>query len=130
MTWWNDPTLWDWIIPATKSAVGALFGAAGGTALVQGIFVIHRDHRQGKAQAAYMAMRLAVTLESYAVACCDFVGKNDVAEYDHERGHPDWDTTLPTLVPYPDDAEGWRAIDHDLAEKCLILPLNANSGRS
>lgn len=124
MDWWND-----WVITAAKTAIGAFGGAFGGSAAVQGIFVIYRDRRQRRSHAAYMAMRLAVTLESYTAACVHYIGLNSSLEPDRDPSsqYPDWHIELPLLAPYPDDAEGWRAIDHRLADRCLSLPMNDRS---
>ncbi len=103
MTWW-------------ETVIGAGFGAA----LVQGLFPFVRDWRHKKSQANYMAMRLAVTLEFYASACADLIQKNANAEpppTDEFGGTAD----MPELSAYPDDAEGWRAIDSALAGRCLNL---------
>jgi hypothetical protein len=45
------------------------FGAGVGTAAVTGLLTLYREQRHRSDLAAYMAMRLAVTLESYARAC-------------------------------------------------------------
>jgi hypothetical protein len=119
MAWW-DPQTWDWVTLG-KTAVGAGFGTAVVQVFVQGLLPIYRDHRQRRLQAAYMAMRLAVTLESYASACSDLISKNTDAPHHPDEEYPDWDVTLPELPPYPDDAEGWRAIDRKLAGRCLNL---------
>jgi hypothetical protein len=128
MDWWNDAGLWDWVITAAKTAIGAF----GGSAAVQGIFVIYRDRRQRRSHAAYMAMRLAATLEAYAAACVHYIGVNRSLEPDPDPSseYPNWDIKLPLLAPYPDDAEGWRAIDHRLAGRCLSLPLKIEANQT
>jgi hypothetical protein len=113
MPWW-EPQTWDWATLA-KTAIGAGFG----TALVQGLLAIYRDRRHRKSQAAYMAMRVAVTLEFYASACADFIQKNANVEPPPTEQYPAWTTELPELPAYPDDADGWRAIDRALAGRCL-----------
>lgn len=68
-----------------------------------------------------MAMRLAVILESHATSCADFIQSNSNAEQPPDDEFPSWDTGLPELPSYPDDADGWRAIDRKLAGRCLSL---------
>jgi hypothetical protein len=63
-----------------------------------------------------------VLLESYANACADFISENANADHPLEEDFPRWNTSLPTLSPYPDDDEGWRAIDRRLASRVLNLP--------
>jgi hypothetical protein len=114
---WLDAQAWD-IGPLIKTIIGAGFGSA----LVQALLPMWREKRQQKSHAAYMAMRLAVILESYASACVEFNAANANAEPSPDDEYPNVDTTLPALPPYPDDAEGWRAIDRRLAARCLGLP--------
>lgn len=111
---WLQPLTWDWATLA-KSALGAGFG----TAAVTGILAVYRDAHHRKSHAAYMAMRLAVILESYAYACSEFISENSSMQAPPDQEFPDWNTTLPVLPPYPDDPEGWRAIDRKLAGRCL-----------
>jgi hypothetical protein len=120
-----DPLSWDWATIA-KSAIGAGVGAAA----VQGFISLYRERRTTKAQASYMAMRLAVALESYAYACADFIGKNNNASHRQDEEFPDWDVSLPELAPYPIDPDGWRAIDPTIAGRCLNLPnkIHASQG--
>lgn len=111
-----DPQTWDW---ATLSKT--VVGAGVGTALVQGLLPLYRDWHHRKSQAAYMAMRLAVTLEFYASACADFIQENANVQPPEEGEFPGWEVELPELPAYPDDADGWRAIDRTLAGRCLNL---------
>ena len=109
-----------WMDPS--DAVGALktiVGAGVGAAVVQVLVPLWRDRHQRKAQAAYMAMRLAITLEAYTSACLELIYSNENAEHPPEDRFPNWDVGLPTLPHYPDDAEGWKAIDRRLAGDCL-----------
>ncbi|KAA2236962.1 hypothetical protein [Salinarimonas soli] len=69
--------------------------------------------------AGYLAMRLAVTLEAYASACQDLIAKNDNAEHLPDEQYPEWSVRLPELPPYPDDSDGWRALNRRLAARAL-----------
>lgn len=103
----------------------ALAGSAGliSAAFTQGITWL-REWRttsvKSKASASYLALRLAVTLEGYAYACASLIAKNNSAP-PREDGHPDLIITVPELPGYPDDADGWRAMDVKLAGRCLDL---------
>jgi len=112
----GDIGLWDW-----GSIVKTIIGAGVGSAIIQGLLPYLRDRRHRADQAAYMSLRLAVTLEFYTLACADFVQKNQNAQRPPEAEYPDWDPELPELPPYPDDIDGWRAVDRGLASACLNL---------
>jgi hypothetical protein len=113
MDWWH-PLTWDWATLA-KSALGAGFGSAAMT----GILAVYQDRRHRKSNAAYMAMRLAVILEAFAYACSEFIGENSSKQTPPDQEFPDWNTSLPELSVYPEDADGWRAIDRKLAGRIL-----------
>ncbi|GEM_PF-6675410 len=68
-----------------------------------------------------MAMRLAVVLENFAWACANFVQDNHNAEEPQDEEYPAWSVVLPEIGAYPDDGDGWRAIDRKLAGRCLGL---------
>lgn len=114
------PLEWDWPVIGDqylKPIANALVGAGLGTGIIQML----RDRRARRSHAAYMAMRLAITLEFYASACSDLISANENAQTPPDEEYPAWDTGLPALPLYPDDAEGWRSIDRRLAGRCLNL---------
>ncbi|HTS41565.1 MAG TPA: hypothetical protein VMH84_13615 [Xanthobacteraceae bacterium] len=116
MTWWN-PLTWD------MTAVAQTVVSAGlGTAVVSGIITMVRNYRHRKDLGAYMGIRLAVNLESYALRCANFCGENREAPHLPDEEFPYWNTSLPTLETYPEDAEGWRVLERRLAAQCLNLP--------
>lgn len=119
MAWWHvveNWTNWDWA-SITQTALGAGVGAAA----VNGVVALVRDFHHRRALAAYMAMRLAVTLEAYAAACADLITANGNAHHPPGQEFPNWSILLPKLSAYPDDPEGWRAIDRKLAGRVLNL---------
>ncbi len=77
--------------------IGAGLGSGVVSVFVQGYLPIWRENRQRNAHAAYMAMRLAVMLESYSAACLDFIWSNDNAETLPGQEYPNWDVML--LIP-------------------------------
>jgi hypothetical protein len=103
--------------------VKTVLGAGVGTLIVQAWRERRRDRRQRKEQAAYMAMRLAVALEFYALSLSEFISNNqNASNQPHpDTEFPDWNKTLPELPPYPDNADDWRAINRGLAGRCLNL---------
>ncbi len=121
-----NPLTWDWLA-GVKAIIAPFFGAGFATALIQVLIPFLRDWQQRKSNAAYMAMRLAVNLEAFASACGEFISDR----YDIENKirfdppgdeqTPGYTTKLPELSPYPDDPEGWRAINPELAGQCLNL---------
>jgi hypothetical protein len=110
----------DWIgivtLVATTGILSALL-----TQLLTGIREGWAARRRTRAQAGYHALRLAVVLEAYANMCAAFLAKNSNAQTRDGEQFPDWDITLPKLPPYPEDAEGWHAIDLKLAARALNL---------
>jgi hypothetical protein len=100
----------DWGAVA-KTVIGAGIGT--------GAVSLYRDRRHRQSQASYMAMRLAATLEFYAYACHDFIYENRDAPHHPEEEFPRRNVKLPELPPYPDDAEGWQAINVKLVVQCL-----------
>jgi hypothetical protein len=67
-----------------------------------------------------MAMRLAVALEAYAEGCAGLIQQNAREGPRRHRQNLDWKMmALPTPPHYPDDVDGWKAIDHRLADRCL-----------
>jgi hypothetical protein len=125
MEWLQTLLAWDWAT-ILRSAVGAGLG----TAAVTGTWTFYLDYRRRKAQAGYMAMRLAVILESFAHDCILFIWGNDSAQAGPDGEYPDWNLTLPKLSPYPDDTDGWRVIDQKLACRCLNLRNRISSSQS
>jgi hypothetical protein len=112
-----NPLTWDWI-----AFLKIAFGAGIGTAAVQGTLALWRDARVKKDHAAYLALRVAVLLESYASESCDFIFENASAHHGPDEQYPEWNALLPTLPNYPDDPEGWRAMNRTLVARCLNLP--------
>lgn len=88
-----------------------------------------KDRRKNRADGAYLAMRLAIVLEAYAEACADLVSRNDMAGQQVRGELPDWETRLPVLQPFPEDDEGWKALDPNVAGECLGLANKINGSQ-
>lgn len=109
---------------------GSLLTLAGTTGVISAVFTQGitwvREWRAAstktRANAAYLALRLAVILESYAYACSEFISDNGGAQHRPDEEYPDWRVTLPEVPPYPDDPDGWRAMDRKLAGRVLGFP--------
>lgn len=95
------------------------------TALLNQAFGILRDWRvavgKKKSLAGYHALRLAAILESFAYSCASFIMDNGNAQQGSDEQYPDWNAMLPDLAPYPEESEGWHAIDLKLAGRALDL---------
>jgi len=105
---------WDW-----GGSMRMMVSAGVATAAVQVLMPMYRDRRARKKHAAYMAVRLAVTLESFSWSCANLLQDNHNAETPPDHEHPNWNHELPELAPYPDDSDGWRAIDSKLVGRVL-----------
>jgi hypothetical protein len=105
--------LWDW------AAMGRMFVSAGAaTACVQLLYPFIRDRRHSRRHAAYMAMRMAVALEAYSEGCAGLI-QTISRDVRRNQGPPGLTIALPTPPHYPEDLDGWKAIDHTLADRCL-----------
>lgn len=96
-------------------------GAGIGTIIVQPLVSYFNDRRTRNRQASYLALRLAVILEAYASACSDLLEKNQNAQWRPDEQFPDWDLRIPEVPEFPDEAEGWRSLELDLAQRALSL---------
>jgi hypothetical protein len=111
MEWssWNVITL-----VATTGVLSALL-----TQALTGMREWWLSSQNKKARAGYHALRLAVMLEAYASACAIFVLDNGNVQTPPDEEFPNWSVKLPDLLPYPDDTEGWHAIELKLAGRVL-----------
>jgi hypothetical protein len=123
--------LWlEYLQAADWAALGkTVLGAGIGTGVVQGSVAICRERRCRKVQAAYLALRLAVMLEAFAIACADLIRSNSVAEHLPEHEFPDWDIKLPQMLAYPEDGASWVVLDRRLANRCLSLRNKRDDGQ-
>lgn len=99
-------------------ALGVLAGTGIGVA---GAISLYRYRLKRRALASYAAMRTAVALKSYTYSCWKLIIDNRNAEAAHGYELPHWDSDLPAMPEYPDDPEGWRALDAALANQALCL---------
>jgi hypothetical protein len=120
MSWLEYLLTVDWV-PSGKTALSALVGAGLGSAIVQGAFSLVAEWRRRTYHATYLAMRIAVLLDTFGLACSDLIGSNASAEYPPDDEFPYWDTKLPELPPFAEDIEGWVSLDRALASRCLQL---------
>src|SRR5690242_8832741 len=124
MLWLESLQAVDWALLGKT-----VLGAGIGTGVVQGSFAICRERRHRTAQAAYLAMRLSVVLEAFAIACADLIRSNSVAEHLPEHEFPDWDIKLPKMPAFPEDGSGWVTLDRRLANRCLSLLNKRDDGQ-
>ncbi|MDP4024150.1 hypothetical protein Q8W71_16090 [Methylobacterium sp. NEAU 140] len=107
-----------------------IIGAGIGSAIIQAVIPAFRDWRKQSAQASYLALRLAVTLEAFASASCDLIAVNENAPCSPDHAYPRWTTKLPALAEFPPDQEGWLALDRDLAERALAFRNRVSKSQS
>jgi len=94
-------------------AVGAFSGVVASVVTVG--FSWLRELLAKKREAAYLAMRLAVLLEGYAMAC---IGYASFANEHWKQYYGEPPDDVPQLPPYPSDAD-WKALDQKLADQIL-----------
>lgn len=99
----------------------AFLGAGAGTATVTFGLTLWREKVKRRADATYLALRLAVALEGFAGACADLIRDNQNAEPLPGEAYGPCKTKLPALAEYPEDGDGWKALDANSASACLHL---------
>lgn len=77
-----------------------------------------KDHAVTEREARYLAIRLAVLLERFALDCADSVAAFEMhSEFDGYAGRASG--TIPKLPEFPDG--DWRALNANLLGRCLSL---------
>lgn len=103
-----------------KLALGTGFVAA---LITQGVGWLREWRRDTKAaiqEATYLALRVATTLERFAIDCASVISDNIAfKQSDGDKGN--FRTKLPVLQSYPGDLD-WKSIDPSLAAGALALP--------
>lgn len=74
--------------------------------------------RRDRKTATYLAVRIAITLEAFAIACADLIHENDRAQRSDDDEGPR--ESLPELAVYPGD-ENWQTLDVSLANRALAF---------
>jgi hypothetical protein len=77
------------------------------------------ERRAAMRAAGYLAIRIAVMLERFAIDCAEHISTQDM--YRQSEGHAGAShSTLPDLPPYPDEAD-WKALEPELLVRVLTL---------
>jgi len=76
---------------------------------------------QNRRNATYLAARLAVILERFAIECCNRIERQELHESSRGAAGITSDGPLPELQPFP-DAPDWSALQSDLMDRVLVLP--------
>ncbi|MGA2793937.1 MAG: hypothetical protein ABSE69_10445 [Roseiarcus sp.] len=106
----------DWLDVLKISASSSVLTASIGWGLDH-VFV-HRATL--KKDARYLAQRVAIILEKFAVHCGNSITDNEL--HDRSEGHAgERHLTLPAIGPFPAEAD-WKAIDTDLMDRALSMP--------
>lgn len=104
-----------------------------GTSGVLSAFVTHaltlmNEWRKSGRHGAYLAIRVATALETFADDCMTIIGNFDT--YQQSSGAAGERTTrLPKLADFPADSDGWRALPADLTAKVLAFPNHVRAGQ-
>lgn len=113
-----NPLNWDWL-----TIVKGAFGAGIGTVGVQVVWPYVQERRAKTDRAAYLALRVAVTLEAYASDCIDLIFDNANLQEPYDAPYPAWNSKLPEPPSYPDDdLDGWRSMTRSLVTRCFNFP--------
>ena len=80
---------------------------------------VRHDSASTERDARYLAIRLAVMLEEYAINCADRIGDNDMHRQSGGHAGKRWGA-LPELQPYPNE-DDWKALAPDLLSRVLTL---------
>jgi len=105
--------------------VGTLIGVALGAFISQGTPWL-RERLSQKKRAAYLAMRLAVILERFAIDCESLISENERSQIGDDKEGPRGD--LPNLEEYPEETN-WETLQSDLAHRSLALRNDIASSR-
>ena len=114
------PTHDPWVLGMSAlTAFGSATLTLGGGALLA--------RRKDKTSARYLAMRIAVLLEGYAITCAESLSDWDL--YFSSGGHAgSMMDGIPDIPEYPDE-EGWSALKPALLERALTLRNQVRIGR-
>ncbi|EHP93434.1 hypothetical protein MetexDRAFT_1655 [Methylorubrum extorquens DSM 13060] len=103
---------WSWLPGVLSAGVTAALASAGVQAW--------RDRGKGRSSAAYLALRIAIALEAFAHDCSELIAENVLLkDIGGAAERPRYRTRLPPIAGFPDDGEGWRALNLHLAAECL-----------
>ncbi|MEI9403548.1 hypothetical protein [Mesorhizobium argentiipisi] len=108
----------DWLT-STGDLLKIVVGAGLGSAFVQASTAYLTERWTRKTKADFLALRIAVMLETFTDQCAQLVYDNEYAEEFPDEPLPNWSITLPTFEPWPDDIDGWRSLDQNLVGRCL-----------
>lgn len=100
----------------------AFAGAAGviSALLTQGLTSL-RERFSSRREAKYLALRIAVILETFADDCISIISDADTSRQS-EGAAGQHTTNLAALAPYPDDEKGWRALGSAFSAEALGFP--------
>jgi len=84
------------------------------------VIVRHRFRAALKREARYLAQRLSIILEKFAVDCANVVADNELADSSGGTAG-ERHSSLPIFGSFPSDAD-WKAIDPDLMDRVMSMP--------
>lgn len=89
------------------------------TQLLTWLRELHKDKSANARIASYAALRLAVDLEGFSIACADAISEAHLSQSSGGyagRVH----TKIPDLLPFPADVD-WRALEPSISAKILTI---------
>lgn len=99
--------------------VGAVPGTSFATAVFNQLFTSHRERKKLGRDAKYLAIRLAVILEQFAIECAERIAAMEMYQ-SSKGGAGSLFGKLPELPAYPEEAK-WEALDANLLARALTL---------
>lgn len=101
-----------------------LVGAGLTGAIATQVLAWWREARRERAltmrDARYLALRLSIILEHFAISCANVIEKNKL-HWDTEGHLGSKHNIIPALPDLPNDAD-WKALDPELASRALAVP--------
>jgi hypothetical protein len=80
---------------------------------------LHKDNKTNARMASFSALRLAVELEAFSIACADAISDTHLSE--SSEGHAGCaHTKIPKLSVFPEDID-WRTLDPSISAKVLTI---------
>lgn len=102
-----------------KVAISAGIVTAIITQLLTWLRDLHKDKTTNARIASYSALRLAVELEAFSIACADAISEADLSA--SSGGHAGRiHTKIPNLQSFPEDID-WRTLDPSISAKVLTI---------
>lgn len=98
------------------------------SAVVGHALTLYNDWRNKSRSAAYLAIRIATSLEGFADECMTVIGDSETARQSNGAAG-NQTTKLPELTAFPSDEVGWRVLPARLTANLLAFPNHIKAGQ-